>query len=79
MHTGNQHLRNHRGSSASNINSLISSMFERLVTLPVELYWKCAMDFQWHFPMEFHFCDFWCVISYHSISYHVYISLYIYI
>ena len=20
------------------------------------------MDFQWHFPMEFHFCDFWCVI-----------------
>ena len=20
------------------------------------------MGFQWHFPMEFHFCDFWCVI-----------------
>ena len=20
------------------------------------------MDVQWHVPMEFHFCDFWCVM-----------------
>ena len=20
------------------------------------------MDFRWHFPMKFHFCDFWCII-----------------
>ena len=28
----------------------------------VDVYWKCPMDVQWHFPMELHFCKFWCVI-----------------
>ena len=22
---------------------------------------NCPMDFNWDFPMDFHFCDFWCV------------------
>ena len=44
------------------IISLVSGMFQRSVTFPVDLNWKCPMDVQWHFPMEFHFCDFWCVI-----------------
>ena len=30
--------------------------------LPVDFHWNCPMDVQWHFPLEFHFCDFWCVI-----------------
>ena len=25
-------------------------------------HWKCPKDFQWHVPMEFNFCDFWCAI-----------------
>ena len=42
--------------------SLVSGIFQRIDTFPVDLYWNCLMDFQWHFPMEFHFCDFFCVI-----------------
>ena len=34
--------------------SLFSGIFQRIVS--------CPMDFQWHFPMDFHICDFWCVI-----------------
>ena len=28
----------------------------------VGLQWHVQMDCQWHVPMEFHFCDFWCAI-----------------
>ena len=29
---------------------------------PVDFHWNCPMDVQWYFPMECHFCDFWCAI-----------------
>ena len=59
LHTAHQSRRlgKHRGFSAASSNdlSLFSCMFQRIVTCPV--------DFQWHFPMEFHFCgDFRCEI-----------------
>ena len=46
----------------SNIVSLVSGIFQRIVTYPVDYYWTCPMDDQWHFPMEFSCCDVWCVI-----------------
>ena len=46
----------------SNIISLISGIFPRIVTCPVHYYLNCPMDFQWHFPIVFHFRDFRCVI-----------------
>ena len=71
LHTRNQHLRNHCGFSVavsngcsvafSNIISLVSDRFQRIVTCPVDFDWNCPMDCQWHFPVKFHFCDFWCV------------------
>ena len=55
-HTRNQHLGNHRGSSVafsdglsvafSNIISLFSGSFQRIVTCPVDFHWNCLMDFQ---------------------------------
>ena len=41
---------------------LFSGIFQRLVTFPVDFHRKCPKDCRWYFPMEFHFCDFWCVI-----------------
>ena len=71
LHTRNRHLRNHRGFPVafsngfsvtfSNGFSLCSGMFQRIVTFPVDLYRKCSMDLQ-HFPLDFHFCEFWCII-----------------
>ena len=63
-HTRNRHLRNHRGFSAafSNIISLVSGIFQRIGTCPVDVYWIRPMDLQWHFPTDFPFCEFWCVI-----------------
>ena len=49
-------------SSFSNGMSLFSGMFQRIVTCSVDVYWDCPMDFQRHFPMDFNFVDFWCVI-----------------
>ena len=46
----------------SNGISLVSCIFQRIVTFPVDCHWNCPMDFQGHLPTEFHFCDFWCVI-----------------
>ena len=43
----------------SNKNSLVSGIFQRIVTRPVDCCWNRQMDVQWYFPMEFHFCDFW--------------------
>ena len=59
-------LRSHRGFSVAFSNgfqwcflfqrdSLVSGMFQRIITCPVDSYWKCPVDVQWHFPMEFHF------------------------
>ena len=72
LHTRNRYLRNHRGFPVafpngfsvifSNTISLVSDIFRRIVTFPVDFHWNLPMDFQWHSPMEFHFCDFWCVI-----------------
>ena len=71
-HARNRHLRNHRGFPVafsggfpvafSNGISLFSGMFQRIATCPVDVYCISPMDFQWHFQMEFHFCDFWCAI-----------------
>ena len=33
----------------SNITSLVSCVFQRIVTFPVDFHWNCPMDFQWHF------------------------------
>ena len=72
LHTRNQHIRNHRrfpvtfsnGCSVafSNGISLVSGMFQRIVTFPVDFHWNCPMDCQRHFPLTFHVCDFWCVM-----------------
>ena len=43
--------------------SLVSCMFQRIVTSPVDVHWNSPTDVQWHVPMEFSFCDFWRVIS----------------
>ena len=32
--------------------SLVSGIFQRIVTCPVDFYWKCPMAFQWHLPTE---------------------------
>ena len=71
LHTRNRHLRNHRGFSAafsdgfsvafSNGSSLLSGNPQR-ITFPVDLCWKCPMDCEWHFRMECHVGEFWCVI-----------------
>ena len=47
-HTRNQHLRNHRGFSVafSNELSLVSDMFQRIHTFPVDFHWNYPMDFQ---------------------------------
>ena len=47
--------------SLSNGNSNVCGISQRIVTCPVDFYWKCPMVSQWHFPMEFHVCGFWCV------------------
>ena len=39
----------------SNGTSLVSGMFQRIVTFPVDCHWSCHMGFQRHFPMEFDF------------------------
>ena len=72
LHTRNLHLRNHRGFPAafpngcsvafSNVISLFSCMFQRIVTCTVDLYWNCPMDVQWHFPMDVYVWNVWCVI-----------------
>ena len=73
LYTRNQDLRNHCGFSVafasgcsvafSNGISIVSGSFQRIVTFPVDLHWNYyPLDFQWHSPMEFHSCDFWCVI-----------------
>ena len=64
LHARNQHLRNHRGFSvacpdgfpvaSSNMCFVVSGIFQRIVTCPVEFYWKCPMDCKWHFPIEVH-------------------------
>ena len=56
LHTRNQHLRNHRGSSVafsnglsvafSNRISLLSASFQRIVSCQVEFYWNSPMDCQ---------------------------------
>ena len=68
-HTRNQHLRKHCGLSVAFIFSdmfqhvsTCHRYFQRIVTFPVDCYWKCLMEFHLHFPIEFHFCDFWRVI-----------------
>ena len=73
LHTRNRHLRNHRGFSVafsnglsvafSNAISLFSGIFRRIITFPVDVPRICPMDFQWYSPVEFHVCDFRCVIS----------------
>ena len=72
LHTRNRHLGNHRGSpvasstgfsvACSNGSSLVSGMFQKIVTCLVDFAIQIPSGFQWHFPMDFHFCDFWCVI-----------------
>ena len=66
----NRHLGNRRGFpvassdglsvASSNIFSLFSGILQRIVTCPVDVYWKSPMDSQWHFPTKCHFYDFWC-------------------
>ena len=65
-------LRNHFGVSVafsngcsvafSNGSSHVSGMFQRIVTFPMDCHWKCPMDVQRQFPIEFHLCYFWRVI-----------------
>ena len=62
MHTGNRHLKNHRGFSVAFSNgcsvvfsdgiSLFSCMFKRIATCPVDVYWNFPIDVQCRFPME---------------------------
>ena len=42
--------------------SLVSGMFQRIVTCPVDVYWNCPMDCQRHCLMKVHACENWCVI-----------------
>ena len=90
LHNRNQHLRNHCGSSVAlsngwtvallNIISLVSGIFQRVATSPVDLYWKFPLDRQWHFPMELNFGDLWRVIVCpDSTNVYVCICVYIYI
>ena len=70
LHTRNRHLGNHRGCSVAFSDGLsmafsngfscfcLSGLFQRIVTSPVDICWKCPTDLQWHLPMEFHFCEF---------------------
>ena len=37
------------------------SIVQRIVTSPVDFYWNCPKEFQWHFPMDVHVCEIWCV------------------
>ena len=72
LHTRNQHLRNHHDISVafsnglsvafSNLILLFSGIFQRSATFPVDFHCNCHIDFPWHFPIEFHFCDIWRVI-----------------
>ena len=65
MHTGNRRLRSRRGLSAavshgssvafSNGVSLVSDIFQMIVTFPVCVYWKRPMGIHWNFPMELPF------------------------
>ena len=63
-HAGNRRPRSHRGFSVAFANgfSLVSGIFQRVVTFPVDCYWKSPMDVQWHSPMDFHISEFWCGI-----------------
>ena len=54
LHTRNRRLRSRRGCSAACSKGL--SLPQWIVTR------KCPMDFHWRFPLEFHFCEFWCVV-----------------
>ena len=70
LHIRNQHLRNRGGFSVTFVNglsvafsnniSVVSGIFKRIATCPVEFHWNCPMDVQCHFPTSFHLCDFWC-------------------
>ena len=48
------HFPNGLSVACANGISLLSGMFQRIVTFQVDFHWKCPMDVQWHFPMEFH-------------------------
>ena len=52
------------GCSASFSNRILhfSGIFQRTVTCPVDFYLNSPMDFQWHSPIYFYFCDFWCAM-----------------
>ena len=55
----------------SNLFSLVSGIFQTIVTSPVDLYWSFPTDFSGIFSdshhglfsgiFEFHLCDFWCI------------------
>ena len=47
--------------SSDNI-PLVSCMFQRIITFPVDAYWKYPMYYQRHLPNQFHFCEYWCNI-----------------
>ena len=55
--------------------SLSSTTFQRIVTSQ----WIFTGSRQWHFPMEFNICDFWCINRSLSLSLSISLSLYIYI
>ena len=40
--------------AVSNLISLVSGMFQSIVTCPVDFDWKFPMDIHWNFAMEFH-------------------------
>ena len=58
--------------------SLFSCILQRIVTCPVDFHWNYSMDFQWHFPTELHFCDFWCAICCSDTGSPLSLSIYIY-
>ena len=59
------HLRNTRGCSVACANglsmvvshmiALVSGMFQRIVTFPVDVHCNYPMNVQWHVPMKLHF------------------------
>ena len=55
------HLSGLKPEAFSNIISNFGGIILRMVTCPVDVCWKLLMDLQWHFPMDFHFCEIWCV------------------
>ena len=65
LHTRNKHLGNHRGFSVAFSYGLspVISMFQRIVTFPMDFLWIVPADFQWHFQTKLHCCDFRRVFS----------------